>query len=158
MKKYFRTKNLLSELALQPKFVEAYGHVILADSSPSLWPRSESRSEEERHKTEYLLNRRNVTDRFEVPLPDPTNRLLQEAGIAIRDIWQARLNAEFPERNIIVCFEFALPICEVSFLQAMDWQIQGAKAVKLAGKAARRVDWRHSLAETLALKSKSKFE
>jgi hypothetical protein len=40
----------------------------------------------------------------------------------------------------------------------MDWQIQVANEVKSAGKAARRVDWRHSLAKTLALKSKSKFE
>jgi hypothetical protein len=67
MKKEFRTKNLLSELALQPKFVEVYGHVILADSSPGLWPTSESQSEEERYKTEYLLNRRDVIDLFEVP-------------------------------------------------------------------------------------------
>jgi hypothetical protein len=158
MKKYFRTKNLLSELALQPKFLELYGHVILADSSPSLWPTSESRSEEERHKTEYLLNRRDVIDLFEVPPTEPSNRLLREAGTAIRDIWQARLNAEFPGQNVMVYFEFALPVCEVGFFQAMDWQIQVANEVKSAGKHARRVDWRHSLAKTLALKSKSKFE
>jgi hypothetical protein len=36
----------------------------------------------------------------------------------------------------------------------MDWQIQAANVVKLAGKTVRRVDWRHSLAKTVALKSK----
>jgi hypothetical protein len=158
MKKYFRTKNLLSDLALQPRFVEAYGHVILADCSRSLWPTSDPRSEEERHKTEYLLNRRDVVDLFEVPPADPSNRLLWEAGIVIRDTWQARLNVEFPNRNILVCFEFALPICEVSFFQAMEWQIQAANEVSLAGKTARRVDWRDSLAKMLALKSKPKSE
>lgn len=158
MKKYFRTKNLLSELALQPKFVEVYGHVILADSSRSLWPTSESQSEEQRHSTEYLLNRRDVIDLFEVPPADPSNRLLCEAGIVIRDSWQARLNVGFPSRNIVVYFEFALPICGVSFFQAMDWQIQAAKEVKSAGKTARRFDWRHSLAKTIAVKSRTKFD
>jgi hypothetical protein len=156
MKKEFRTKNLLSELALQPKFVEVYGHVILADSSPGLWPTTESQSEEERYKTEYLLNRRDVIDLFEVPPPDPSNRLLCNAGIVIRDTWQAMLNVGFPDRSIIVSFEFALPICEVTFFQAMDWQIQVANEVKIAGKTARRVDWRHSLAKALGLKAKSK--
>jgi hypothetical protein len=64
------------------------------------------------------------------------------------------LNVEFPKRNLLVYFEFALPICEVGFWQAMDWQIQAANEVKLAGKTVRRVDWRHSLAKTVALKSK----
>ena len=155
MKKYFRTKNLLSELALRPKFEEVYHHVILADTSRSLWPTSEPRSEEERQKTEYLLNRRDVIDLFEVPPTDPSDRLLYNAGIVIRDTWQAMLNVDFPSRNMLVCFEFALPVCEVSFFQAMDWQIQVAKEVKSAGKTALRVDWRHSLANTLALKSKS---
>lgn len=155
VKKEFRTKNLLSELALQPKFVEVYGHVILADSSPGLWPTSESRSQEERYKTEYLLNRRDVMDLFEVAPPDPSKRLLCNAGMVIRDTWQTMLNVDFPDRNIVVCFEFALPICEVSFFQAMDWQIHAAIEVKSAGKTAHRFDWRHSLAKALALKSKS---
>jgi hypothetical protein len=85
MKKYFRTKNLLSGLALQPKFAEVFGHVILADTSPGLWPTSEAQSEEERYKTEYLLNRRDVVDLFEVPPSDPSNKLLCNAGLVIRD-------------------------------------------------------------------------
>jgi hypothetical protein len=76
----------------------------------------------------------------------------------MRDTWQTMLNVDFPDRNIIVCFEFALPICEVSFFQAMDWQIQAANEVRMAGKTARRIDWRHSLAKALALKSTSKPE
>ncbi len=158
MKKYFRTKNLLSGLALQPKFAEVFGHVILADTSPSLWPTSEAQSEEERYKTEHLLNRRDVIDLFEVPPSDPSNRLLCNAGIVIRDTWQAILNVDFPGRNIVVYFEFALPICEVGVFQAMDWQIRAANEVKLAGKTAHHVDWRHSLAKTLAGKSKTKLE
>ena len=158
MKKYFRTKNLLSELALQPKFAEVYGHVILADSSRSLWPRSEPRTEEERHRTEYLLNRRDVIDLFEVPPDEPSNRLLCTAGIVIRDTWQAKLNVEFPNRNMLAYFEFTLPVCEVGFFQAMEWQIKVAKEVKSAGKAAHRVDWRHSLAKSLMLRSKSDFD
>jgi hypothetical protein len=83
---------------------------------------------------------------------------LCNAGIVIRDTWQAMLNVGFPDRSIIVSFEFALPICEVTFFQAMDWQIQVANEVKMAGKTARRVDWRHSLAKAFGLKAKSKPE
>jgi hypothetical protein len=39
MKKYFRTNNLSSERALQPKFVEVFDRVILADPSQALGPR-----------------------------------------------------------------------------------------------------------------------
>jgi hypothetical protein len=56
--------------------------------------------------------------------------------MVIRDTWQTLLNIDFPDRNIVVCFEFALPICEVSFFQAMDWQIQAPNEVKIAGKTA----------------------
>src|SRR5262249_16340460 len=80
--------------------------------------------------------------------PRPIHRIgCYNAGMLSRDTWQARLNAEFPNRNIVGHFEFSVPVCEVSFFQAMDWHIQAASQVKSAGKAASRVNWRHSLAK-----------
>jgi hypothetical protein len=67
MKKDFRTKNLLSQFALDPKFIEVWDCIVLADASVELLPYGPLQTPEERRRTEYGLNRRDVWELFEVP-------------------------------------------------------------------------------------------
>ena len=144
MKKDFRTKNLLSEVALNPKFVEVHDCVLLSGSPEELLPKRDPASTEERQKTEYLLNRREIWELFEVPPPEPSPRLLCEAGNTVREIWQGKLRAGFRERKFVVYFEYAPPICDISFFQALEWQIE-AEAQAKATWNSYRADWRPRL-------------
>jgi len=145
MKKDFRTKNLLSAEALNPQFVEVHDCIILASASSELIPMEQPKSHEDRQKAEYSANRRDIWELFEVPPPEPTPRLLCEAGNAVKDIWEGKLTSEFPSRRFVVYFEYAPPICEISFFQALDWHIAAEAQAKADGKRARRVDWRPKL-------------
>ena len=141
MKKEFRTKNLLSQFALNPRFVEICDCVLLADAGPEYIPTSNPESKEARQKTEYLVNRRDLWELFEVPPSEPSPRLLCEAGDTIKEIWQSKLKVEFPNRQFIVQFEYAPPVCDISFFQPLDWQLAIAEQVK-KDKGSGRSDWR----------------
>jgi len=144
MKKEFRTKNLLSPLALSPRFIEVFGCIVLEGGTSELLPQKEPESPEDRQKVEYVLNRREVWELFEVPPPEPSPRLLCEAGNTIRDAWEARLISEFPGRRFVVYFEYAPPVCDVGFFQALDWHIEAADQAKTS-RGTHRVDWRPKL-------------
>ncbi len=147
MRKDFRTKNLLSEVALSPKFVE-YHDCILIDGAPTdLLPKKDPESPEERQKVEYLVNRRQVWELFEVAPPEPSPRLLCGAGNTVREIWDSKLKVEFPDRKFVVYFEYAPPVCEISFFQALDWHIE-AEAQAKANWNSHRVDWRPKLTQS----------
>ena len=144
MKKDFRTRNLLSEVALDPKFVEIHDCVILDGTSAELLPSHLPESPEERQKIEHILNRREVWELFEVSPPEPSPRLLCEAGNAVVEIWESRLKMRFPNRKFAVGFEYAPPVCEVYFFQALPWHID-AEAQAKANKSSHRADWRPKL-------------
>jgi hypothetical protein len=143
MKKYFRTKNLLSEFTLNPKFIEVHDCVLLDDVATKLLPKSPL-SPDERHRTEYLLNPRDIWELFTVPPQDPSPRLLCGAGNASREMWDNKLKVDFPVRRSIVYFECAPPICDISFLHAPDWHIEAEDEAK-ADWNSRRGDWRPRL-------------
>ncbi len=158
MKKEFRTKNLLSQFALSPRFVETYDCVLLADAGPEHIPTSNPGSKEERQKTEYLVNRRDLWELFEVPPPEPSPQLLCDAGDMIKEIWQNKLKAEFPFRQFIVQFEYAPPVCDISFFQALDWQLAIEEQVK-SEKGSSRTDWRPKMVRSMAVQpSKPKIK
>jgi hypothetical protein len=56
--------------------------------------------------------------------------LLCEAGNAVREIWENKLRTEFPDRVFVVGFEYAPPVCDISFFQALDWHIEAAARAK----------------------------
>jgi hypothetical protein len=115
MKKEFRTKNLLSAVVLTLEFIEVSGCVFFAGTSPALLPSRTPESPEERLALESLVNRRDVLELFEVAPPEPSNELLYTAGTVIREAWEARLRLKFPDRYFIVGFEYALPVCQLTF-------------------------------------------
>ncbi len=124
MKKDFRNKNLLSQFALNPQFVEVCDCVFLRDTVSDSLPKEVPSSEEGRWKLESLLNRRDISELFDIPPTDPSPRLLCEAGNMLRELWDSRLKQEFPDRKFVVCFQYALPICEITFFQGFDWQLE----------------------------------
>jgi len=101
-------------------------------------------SVEDRQRFEYLLNRRGVWELFEVAPPDPTPRLLVQAGNAIREAWEGQLKLRFPERKFVVYFEYAPPVCDVSFFHVLPWHIE-AEAQAKADWNSHRSDWRPKL-------------
>ena len=147
MKKEFRTKNLLSEAALNPQFVEVHDCVLFAGTPSELRPKEVPASREDRQRAEYWANRRDVWELFEVAPPDPSPKLLTQAGNTIAEIWESKLKAEFPDRKFLVYFEYALPICEVSFFQALPWHIE-AEAQAKANWKSHRADWRPKLVKS----------
>jgi len=147
MKKRFRTKNLLSEAALNPHFVELYGCVLLAGTPRDLRPSEEPATKEDRQRIEYVANRREIWELFEIAPPEPSTRLLIQAGKTIAEIWESKLKTDFPNRKFIVYFEYALPICEVSFFQALPWHIE-AEAQAKANWNSHRADWRPRLVKS----------
>src|SRR5579864_5178799 len=155
MKKDFRTKNLLSQFALNPNFIEIWDCILLTDSEVELLPRGPLETPEDRHRTEYVLNRRDIWELFEVPPPEPSPKLLYEAGWAVREIWEDRLKTEFPDRLFVVGFEYAPPVCDVNFFQALDWHIEAAAQAR-TDRGSHRVDWRSRLAKSLLLNPKKR--
>lgn len=140
MKKDFRTKNLLSQFALNPQFIEIHDCVFLRDTAAESLPKEGPTSEEDRQSLERLLNRRDISELFEVPPPDPSPRLLCEAGNMLRELWENRLKQAFPDRKFVVYFQYALPICEITFFQGFDWQPEAQAQAKSARNS--RADWR----------------
>jgi hypothetical protein len=155
MKKDFRTKNLLSQFALNPKFTEVCDCIVLADTSVELLPQKLLQTREDRQRTEYLLNRREVWELFEVPPPEPSPKLLCEAGNMLREVWESKLKSEFPDREFVVYFEYAPPVCDISFFQALDWHIEAAAQAK-GNRKSRRVDWRPRLVRNPLLSPKKR--
>jgi hypothetical protein len=155
MKKDFRTKNLLSQFALNPKFTEVCDCIVLADTSVELLPQKLLQTREDRQRTEYLLNRREVWELFEVPPPEPSPKLLCEAGNMLREVWESKLKSEFPDREFVVYFEYARPVCDISFFQALDWHIEAAAQAK-GNRKSRRVDWRPRLVRNPLLSPKKR--
>jgi hypothetical protein len=141
MKKDFRTKNLLSGFALNPTFIELHDCVLLADTAAGSLPKAQPQSSEERYKTEYVLNRRDIWALFEIPPSEPSPRLLCEAGNTIQEIWESKLRVKFPNRKFMVYFQYALPSCEITFFQPSDRQTE-AEAQAKADPSSGRVDWR----------------
>jgi hypothetical protein len=149
MKKEFRTKNLLSVVALNPEFIEVSGCVFFAGTSPALLPSRTPESPEERQALESLVNRREVLELFEVAPPEPSNDLLYTAGTVIREAWEARLRLQFPHRYFIVGFEYALPVCQLTFFQALSWHLEAAQQVVGRENNRWHADWRYRLRERL---------
>jgi hypothetical protein len=104
MRRYFRSKHLLSEFALNPEFVEWRRCILLKDGIDperlSHWKSGDST-----WMVETVINRRHITDLFINPPTAAPNELLFEVGSAVRDIWEAHLKTKFPERRIDVYFQ-----------------------------------------------------
>jgi hypothetical protein len=115
MKKDFRTKNLLSDFALNPEF-KVVGDMVL------LSPSNEIRfGTYERWRAELALNTRWALDLFVLPPSELSCRTASQACEAVRDIWKARLKSQFPDREFFVLVHYDGPpyeIMSVSFCQA----------------------------------------
>jgi hypothetical protein len=123
MRRYFRSKHLLSEFALNPEFVEWRGCILLKDGIDperlSHWKSGDST-----WMVETVINRRHITDLFINPPTAAPNELLFEVGSAVRDIWEAHLKTKFPERRIDVYFQYALPIVEITLYQVPEKKLR----------------------------------
>jgi hypothetical protein len=144
VKKDFRTKNLLSEFALNPKFIEVCDCVFLSDTEEDLLPKERITDPQERYAIESLLNRRDIWDLFEIPPPDPTPRLCSEARTAVTEIWKSKLIVDFPNRRFMVWPEYSWPQCDVTLFQALDWHLELEHQIK-TDQSFGRADWRPKL-------------
>lgn len=124
MKKDFRTKNLLSESTLAPRFVEFDGGVFLADNfseekyrmvSETAW-----RSGGNKSSVEFSINCQWICDLFLSTPPDPTPKLMRETGEVLRELWTTLLRDRYPARPFEVWYfvsaDFPLT-SEITFFQ-----------------------------------------
>jgi hypothetical protein len=116
MGRYFRSKHLLSEFALDPKFVEWRGCMLLKDGiDPEKlndWQPGTSS-----WVVESVMNRRDITDLFINPPTAAPDELICEVGNLIRRLWKLKLKSRFPDRNLVVYFQYAPPIREITIYQ-----------------------------------------
>lgn len=71
----------------------------------------------DRKAVELVINHQHILELFPQHSPDPSEKLVIELGKKLQEIWQAKLQRDFPKRRIVVEF----PLNEVSDL--LDYQI-----------------------------------
>ena len=94
---------------------------------------------EDRHWTEYLLNRREVWRLLEVAPPEPWPKLLAKQVARYETSGRANSRRSFADRELVANFEYASPVCDISFFQALDWQIEAAAQAKAVGDHVERI-------------------
>ncbi len=119
MARYFRSKHLISDFALNPEFIEWHDCVLLKDGFDEKLLRGFKPGDPTK-SVESALNRRHVTDLFINPPTAAPAELLWEAGVMVRDTWTTILKTKFPDRKFELYFEFALPIADITFYQVTD--------------------------------------
>jgi len=106
MKKEFRTKNLLSESTLAPKFVEFDEGVFLAERFSEekyrMMMETARQADGNRASVEFSINSPPICDLFLNPPPDPTPRLMRETGEMLRKLWMTLLKTQYPGRSFEV--------------------------------------------------------
>ncbi len=123
MKKDFRTRNLLSEFALSPQFVEHDDCIFLADGfsreSYSKWLSFYQDIGLGKYAVESIMNHRHIPELFVNAPPESSRRLANEAGKALEELWRTKLKVEFPHRQFVVKYFPDEPpsVSEITFCQ-----------------------------------------
>jgi hypothetical protein len=108
MKKDFRTKNLLSESALVPTFIEHNECVFLehkfSEEKYHMVLATAQRYGQSRSDVEFSINNQSICDLFLSAPADPTERLLKETGKFLQELWKSSLHLQFPERSFEVWY------------------------------------------------------
>ena len=128
MKKDFRTRNLLSDFALSPRFVEHDGCIFLIDGfseeSYSRWMNFYRGVGLGKHAVESIMNHRHISELFVIQPPEPSRRLADEAGRLLEELWLSELRTAFPDRDFVVRYFPDEPpsSSEITFCQRRELQ------------------------------------
>ena len=90
-----------------PEFVEYDGCVFRADFSEPFYRARLLENGGDKQAAEALINHKHILDIFGKPDARgklPSRELVIYAGRLLRDIWQTKLNHDFPNRRIVVEF------------------------------------------------------
>jgi hypothetical protein len=126
MKKDFRTQNLLSEFALSPQFLEYDACIFLTDGfnkeSYASWLDFYDGIGLGKSAVESIMNHRHILELFLNEPPEPSRRLVNEAGQLLEELWLTRLRAAFPNRDFVVRYfpDVAPSSSEITFCQRRE--------------------------------------
>ena len=126
MRKDFRSQNLLSDFALAPQFIEHDGCIFLTDGfteeSYSSWMNFYRGIGVGKRAVESIMNHRRISDLFVNQPPEPSRRLVDEAGALLEELWFSELRMSFPDRDFVVRYFPDEPpsSSEITFCQRRD--------------------------------------
>ena len=87
-----------------PEFVEYKGCVFRADFSVESYEGFLEATKGDKRAVEAVMNHRHLLTIFGDPRLDPTEEQIIYFGRMLREIWQAKLDRDFPHRKIVVRF------------------------------------------------------
>lgn len=91
-----------------PNFVEFEGCVFCAGFSEESYRGFMRQCKGDRRKVEAVMNHRHIFDYFSHYQSDATAEQVQYLGRVLKEIWQAKLAADFPRRRFEVRFDEGL--------------------------------------------------
>jgi hypothetical protein len=86
-----------------PEFVTHDGCIFL-DFDETAYREWMSQTGGDRRAVEATMNHRHIRDLFTHPSPEPTRERLVQLGRLLKQMWEAKLRRDFPERQVIVSF------------------------------------------------------
>jgi hypothetical protein len=87
-----------------PEFVEHEGCVFVAGFSVESYEGFLEQTKGDKRAVEAVMNHRHILTLFGDVDLDPTEEQIVYFGRRLREIWQAKLDRDFPERKIVVRF------------------------------------------------------
>ncbi|HZF10938.1 MAG TPA: hypothetical protein VFE33_19285 [Thermoanaerobaculia bacterium] len=87
-----------------PEFVEREGCIVWPGADAPLLQHWKEHLHGDLQKVERVVNHRHIADLFADPDLDPTRAQLRYLGRVLREIWQVKLDHDFPDRHVRVVF------------------------------------------------------
>jgi hypothetical protein len=86
-----------------PEFTEVDDCVLLGPAVPDTYTDWKARHGNDPSAIEAVLNHRHLFDLFPVA-PEPSREVVLQLGMALKEMWTAKLHRDFPARRCIVSF------------------------------------------------------
>ena len=88
---------------LWPEFVEHDGCVLLAFDESIYQQWLQQLNGDKRH-VESMMNHRHIVDVLPASVDKPTQGLVVQLGLLLKELWEAKLKRDFPTRHFCVSF------------------------------------------------------
>lgn len=87
-----------------PQFTEHDGCIFFQDFSTETYEGFMKQAEGDKKRVEAVMNHRHILDLFPNVQSEPTKEQIIHLGHLLRDMWQCKLNRDYPGRRITVSF------------------------------------------------------